>query len=128
MARSTARAVGQRGERLALAHLTAAGLETIASNYYCRFGEIDLIMQDQDTLVFVEVRCRKPSRFGTAAGSVDTRKQRKIVRAAASFLGGPGDYGDRPVRFDVVALDGQPDGRYTIQWLKDAFRPRGRET
>lgn len=115
--------LGRRGELLALRHLRASGLVLIQKNFRCRIGEIDLIMRDNDCLVFVEVRSRRQSRFGSAALSVDLRKQRRIACTAAMFLGRRPDYGDLPVRFDVVGIDGRPDGEYTLQWIKDAFRP-----
>jgi putative endonuclease len=102
-------------------------------------GEIDLVMQDQDCLVFVEVRYRKANRFASAAASevryrkanrfasaaasVDGRKQHKLALAAAAFLGRHPQYCNHPVRFDVVAFDAAADDRCTLQWLKDAFRP-----
>ncbi len=122
MAESRSIAVGQRSEKLALEHLLSQGLEKIAANFRCRLGEIDLIMLDRDCLVFVEVRYRRSSRFATAAASVDGMKQRKLIRAAAAFLAGNPQYCDKPVRFDVVAIDAVPDNNCRLQWLQDAFR------
>lgn len=127
MAGPTARSIGDAAEQLALDHLLEHGLELVERNFRCRYGELDLIMLDDQCLVVVEVRCRKPGRFASAAGSVDRFKQRKLMRAAALFLGQRRGLGDRPLRFDVVALDGQTSGEYTIQWLRDAFRPCQRE-
>lgn len=122
MAGSSSSAIGSRWEKLALEHLLAHGLEKISRNFRCRLGEIDLIMLDCDCLVFVEVRYRRMSRFASAAASVDGAKQRKLMRAAATFLAGNPRYCDIPVRFDVVAIDASTDDRCTLQWLKDAFR------
>jgi len=74
-------------------------------------------------LVFVEVRYRKPNRFVTAVATVDRFKQRKLCNAAAMFLAGQPLFSEHAVRFDVVGIDGPNAGNFTIQWLKDAFRP-----
>jgi putative endonuclease len=123
MAGSTTIAIGGRWEELASEHLSSSGLDLISKNFRCRMGEIDLVMQDQDCLVFVEVRYRKANRFASAAASVDGRKQHKLALAAAAFLGRHPQYCNHPVRFDVVAFDAAADDRCTLQWLKDAFRP-----
>ena len=85
-------------------------------------GEIDLIMEDEDCVVFVEVRYRTSTRFVDPALTVDTRKQRKIAQTAAFFLNRYDRSGDRPVRFDVVAAEGAAGATVTIQWIRDAFR------
>ncbi len=123
MAKPTTIAIGGHWENLALEHLSSSGLELITQNFRCRMGEIDLVMLDQDCLVFVEVRYRKANRFASAACSVDRHKQRKLVRAAAAFLGKHAHYYDHVVRFDVVAFDAVSDDQCTLQWLQDAFRP-----
>ncbi len=122
MARSTSISTGRRWEKVALEHLMSRGLVRIAENFRCRMGEIDLVMQDRDCLVFVEVRYRKSNRFATAAVSVDSLKQRKLTRAAAVFLGRHPQYCNHAVRFDVVAFDAVSDDQCTLQWLQDAFR------
>ena len=123
MAGPTTIAIGGRWEKLALEHLSCSGLQLIGKNFRCRMGEIDLVMLDLDCLVFVEVRYRKANRFASAAGSVDRRKQRKLARAAAAFLGQHSQYCNHAVRFDVVAFDAVSDHQCTLQWLQDAFRP-----
>lgn len=85
-------------------------------------GEIDLIMQDDDCVVFVEVRYRSSTRFVSPALTVDYRKQRKIAQAAGFFLAGHAFLDDWPVRFDVVAAEGTAGDPVRIQWIKDAFR------
>lgn len=124
MANAATLAVGQATEKLAEAHLLSQGLTRITSNYRCRHGEIDLVMQDGESLVFVEVRYRQPGRFASAAATVDRKKQQKLIRAAAFFLGQHSRFRDNPVRFDVVGLDGPNVGDFKLQWLKDAFRPQ----
>jgi putative endonuclease len=108
---------GDAAEDRALAHLAAGGLKLVARNYRTPHrggGEIDLVMRDGDTLVFVEVRKRASGRFGGAAASVGAVKQRRIVFAARHFLmrlASP-----PPCRFDVVSVEA---GR--IEWLRAAF-------
>jgi putative endonuclease len=114
--RSPTQRVGDAAENEALRLLERAGLVLVARNLACRQGEIDLIMMDRDTLVFVEVRHRAASRFGGAAASVGRAKQRRVQLAAQFFL----VYrwkGPLPAcRFDVVAQDARG-----LQWLKGAF-------
>lgn len=99
------------------------GLTTMTRNYRCRSGEIDLVMLDDATLVFVEVRYRRPSSFTGSIASVNSGKQRRLARAAATFLGAHPAYSDYPVRFDIVGMDGPDTREFKLQWLKDAFRP-----
>ena len=123
MGLSDSRSVGNEAEQIALDYLRAQNLRLIARNFSCRVGEIDLIMQDGNCLVFVEVRYRKPNRFASAALSVNLRKQRKLIKAASFFLCRNAHLADRVIRFDVIALDGPSETQSTLQWLQDAFRP-----
>lgn len=115
------RAIGTSVERAARDHLTAQGLVPVAANVGYRLGELDLVMRDGDSLVFVEVRYRRDDRFGGGAASVDWRKCRKIVRAAQLFLMHHPRWADVPCRFDVVDAEGDADAP-TLTWLRDAFR------
>ena len=127
MARSQRQQLGDQYETLALEFLCAAGLSPIARNYSSRTGEIDLIMREDDVIVFTEVRYRTGSGFGTAAATVTPAKQRKIFRTAEHFVQTHREAQHSPLRFDVIAID--RDGNSTgpesdhIQWLRDAFRP-----
>ena len=103
-------------EQLALAHLQARGLTLLARNYRCRLGEIDLVMRDADTTVFVEVRLRGRGAFVSAAHSIDARKQGRIIAAAHHYLMGKPE---TPCRFDCVLLDQLAPGQ--IAWLRAAF-------
>ncbi|KPK35194.1 MAG: hypothetical protein AMJ66_01935 [Betaproteobacteria bacterium SG8_40] len=106
---------GGEAEQLAFDYLRRHGLTAVERNYRCRFGEIDLIMRDGQTLVFVEVRMRASNAFGGAPESIDARKQRKLLATARHYMGAQGRI---PVcRFDVVLLNG--DSR--IQWIPNAF-------
>ena len=127
--KAASRLLGRAGEQLAERHLVANGLITVERNFLCRHGEIDLVMRDCNTLVFVEVRLRRKSRFASAAASVGPHKQRKLIRTAGIYLGRRRRFRHHVIRFDVVALETAasescPTGdKFRIQWLKDAFRP-----
>lgn len=103
--RGHTRARGAAGEALAAHHLEQQGLRIVARNVHLRFAELDLVALDGAALVIVEVRMRASTRFGSAAESVDARKQRRIVRAASELLARGGLPRFSRVRFDVVAID-----------------------
>lgn len=107
---------GAAAEQLAAAYLLHHGLQLLATNYRCRFGEIDLIMRDGKQTVFVEVRLRSRSTFGGAAASITYAKQRKLIRTAEHYLI---EHGSTSCRFDAVLLDDLAADRIT--WLKNAF-------
>lgn len=111
----SAKLLGNAGESRAQTFLEQQGLSWIANNYRSRFGEIDLIMQDGNTVVFVEVRVRSSQQFGGAAESVDYRKQQKIIKTAAAYLQQFSPPGFS--RFDVIAIEGTKE----INWIKSAF-------
>jgi len=115
--------LGRRGERRAQRYLQQNGLVPLTANFRTRFGEIDLVMQDGDCLVFVEVRYRKARGFASAAESIDRHKQRKLALAAEMFLRTRPAFADCLMRFDVVAIDRKGDGEPTLNWVQDAFRP-----
>ena len=112
---------GADAEAQALKHLQAAGLRLVARNWRCRGGELDLVMRDRDTLVFVEVRSRARSDFGSASETIDARKQARLTLAARNFLGAQPEHLQRAARFDVVALDGAPGQAQKLEWLRAAF-------
>lgn len=110
---------GQLAEDRAQAMLTANGLRVLARNFRCKGGEIDLIMRDGDSLVFVEVRYRRSSNFGGALSSVDQRKRQRLIHAAQVYLAT--NPWEGPCRFDVVGFDGQTDNADGRAWVRDAF-------
>ena len=114
------RARGDAAEAAALAMLQARGLQLLARNAASRGGELDLVMRDGTTVVFVEVRYRASQRYGGGAASVDAGKRRRLVHAARAFLAGHPQMADAPCRFDVVDADGDPDAP-TLTWLRAAF-------
>ena len=110
---NTTVALGREAETRAAAYLENCGLRLVDRNFRVRGGEIDLIMQDGRTLVFVEVRQRSRSQFGGAADSITAGKRRRIILAARHYLARRGDCA---CRFDCILIDvGQ------LEWLKDAF-------
>lgn len=114
------RARGTDAEDQACRFLRRQGLRLIARNYHCRQGEIDLIMQDADNLVFVEVRYRRQSRYGSGLESVDRRKQQRIAHCAAHYLHRHPRAAELAARFDVVALTPGAD-EPRIEWIRNAF-------
>jgi putative endonuclease len=110
---------GAQAEQTAARYLQRQGLRLLQSNYRCRFGEIDLILKEGETLVFAEVRLRSRSDFGGAAASIDARKQSRLVLAAQHYLAAVSP--TPPCRFDAVLLT-SAEGDAGIEWLKDAFR------
>ena len=112
-------AVGQSAENAAFQYLITRGLKPVARNFSRRGGEIDIIMLDEECLVFIEVRFRRSAAFAQPGLTVDARKQRKLVRTAALFAATHPGLANRVMRFDVVALEaGKPP-----LWIRDAFRP-----
>lgn len=105
---------GQAGEDQALEHLQQNGLTLIERNFRCKGGEIDLIMQQRDTLVFVEVRKRADNRHGGGAASVTAAKQGRLIIAARIYL--QRYRNSPPCRFDVVAIDNE-----VLTWLQNAI-------
>lgn len=120
------RAQGARIEALARDHLQRHGLTAVAANANYRGGELDLVMRDGDTLVFVEVRYRRSAGtastgFGGGAASVDVGKRRKLVLAATQFLAAHREFARAACRFDVIDASGDPEAPVFV-WLRDAFR------
>jgi putative endonuclease len=114
------RAAGAAFEQRACKELQRAGLELLACNYTTRYGELDLVMMDGDTVVFVEVRHRLSSGCGSAAASVNASKQGKLIRTAELWLADHRQHAHRACRFDVVGYDGPAD-RAHMHWWRGAF-------
>lgn len=121
MQSGTRQQAGREAEAYALQHLQQHGLRLITQNWTCRRGELDLVMLDGDTVVFVEVRYRRHAGWGGALESVDFRKQEKLTLAAQSFLQKESRWADAPCRFDVIAINGDPGTAPPLNWLKNAF-------
>ncbi|WP_415890417.1 YraN family protein [Neptuniibacter sp. SY11_33] len=112
---------GKDAEKHAERFLSKNKLTLVERNYHCRFGEIDLIMLDRRTLVFVEVRYRNSKKFGGAAASVTSAKQRKIIKAAQHYLSHKTQFSNNNCRFDVIAYEYDAAPTKPL-WYKDAFR------
>jgi putative endonuclease len=108
---------GALAEQLAAQYLQRQGLKLLQLNYSCRFGEIDLILQDGATHVFAEVRLRSSTAFGGAAASIDARKRAKLIRTAQHYLSGLKSI--PPCRFDAILLNATDSKN--IEWIKNAF-------
>ena len=104
------KALGEFGERWARTYLERNGYRILETNFRCREGEIDIVAQHADCLVFVEVRTKTSSRFGTPEESVTVAKQEKLVSVAMSYLQAHEDM-PKEWRIDVVAIEVSPNGR-----------------
>ena len=112
---------GKATELQAQHYLESQGLTLHTCNFHSRGGEVDLIMQDQDTYVFVEVKYRKNNLFGGALSTISNKKIQKIKQCATYYLQHKQiNAYNTPCRFDVVALEGDIN-KPTITWLKNAF-------
>ena len=117
------RLLGERGERAAARYLRRHGMRVLVRGYRTRWGEIDLIAREADTLVFVEVKAR---RRGVPAEAVAAEKQRRLTLAALHFLRRYQLLEQRS-RFDIVAIVWPDDRRPPeIEHIRDAFEPTGR--
>ena len=109
---------GQTGEDLAVCYLKNQGYTIVERNYRMRMGEIDIIARDGESLVFVEVKTRRSSRFGSPFEAVDFRKQQQISRVALAFMT-QHRCGEVPVRFDVIGVHLEESPR--VELIKNAF-------
>ena len=121
----TTKITNQKGllaEKQALEYLKRKGLKLTDRNYACPTGELDLIMQDGETLVFIEVRYRSSILYGTALESIDWTKQQRICKTASHYLQQKGLTDKCPCRFDIITA--QPAAaaeRPEFEWIRDAF-------
>jgi putative endonuclease len=115
--RTDKRIKGDEKERLAESFLAAKGFTLIERNFFCKAGEIDLIMKEGEYLVFIEVRYRENKEFGGALASITPSKQKKLRRSAEYYLIKHFNNSPPPCRFDVVGIEGNNE----IEWVKNAF-------
>ena len=111
---------GAAAERLARLHLEYAGLDWIASNYRCRFGELDLVMAEGATLVVAEVRYRRRTDLMNPCDTLTAPKLRRIALATRHFLQRHRNWRELPVRFDVIGVIGPLDNA-GMNWIRGAF-------
>lgn len=114
------RAVGDAFEQRACVELERAGLSLLVRNYSTRYGELDLVMRDGNTIVFVEVRYRKHALHGDAAASITNSKQSRLIKTAELWLTQNPRYARASCRFDVVTYDG-PLETERVSWIRAAF-------
>ena len=110
---------GKFGEDLAVRHLKKAGYQILCRNYRTRFGEIDIIAKDADTIVFVEVKSRRTSTFGHPKYSITHKKQERISKTALNYLK-ENDQSNCRARFDVVTVN-SADKKTDVEIIKNAF-------
>ena len=111
---------GLEAEKLAATFLTGHGLKLLVQNYHCRFGEIDLVMLEAKTLVFVEVKLRSSSQFGGAAASITPQKQQKLILTAQHYLQQHvKNQAQTACRFDVILMS--KADLNSIEWIRNAF-------
>jgi putative endonuclease len=110
---------GKLGEALAVKYLKKQGYEIICVNYKTPLGEIDIIARDKDTIVFVEVKSRTSSAYGSAKAAVTPEKQKKISKNALYYLKTPSQMNIR-ARFDVVAVHSSNE-KCEVEIIKNAF-------
>lgn len=110
------KAIGNKYEQLALNHLLKNNLKLIKQNFYCRLGEIDLIMQSDKNIIFVEVRYRKNNQYGHPLETINLRKQTKIKKTASYYLQ-QNKLLNAYCRFDAIAINDKNE----INWVKNAF-------
>lgn len=108
-------------EHRAARYLQRRGLRVLKRRYRCRMGELDLVCLDGTTLVIVEVRARSSRSLTSAVESIDARKCRKLVRAARHLLMTHPQWGNYPVRFDVLSANNIDTATPSIEWIKNAF-------
>ena len=114
------RQTGARWEKTAESFLRSHGLKLLHRNFSSRFGEIDLIMEEEKTIVFVEVKYRKSNEHGSGADAVTFHKQNRISRTAGWYLSKNPHRAEQFCRFDVISIDPQ-SRKQGIKWIKNAF-------
>ena len=119
MSTDARQSLGKLGEELACGELQRRGYAILERRYRSRFGEIDIIARDEQTIVFVEVKARAGQQFGGAAAAVTAWKQRRVTQMAVDFLSRR-RLSESPCRFDVVAIDFE-DGKPSIAVYANAF-------
>lgn len=113
--------LGQKGETMAQQHLESLGFRILAKNWRTGRAEVDVIAQDENTIVFVEVKTRSSDRFGPPEFFITPQQQRMLAGAASVYcekIAHPGE-----IRFDVVSIIMRDDGKVKLEYLKDAFWP-----
>lgn len=111
---------GQQTEHACCRYLQQQGLKLVEKNYRTRGGEIDLIMRDKNTLVFIEVRFRNSRAYGGAVESVNYSKQQRILKTAQHYC--QQHSVNQPVRIDIVGMQTGQSEQYEFEWVKNALQ------
>jgi putative endonuclease len=114
------RLFGQEGEATAERYLRGKGYRIVARNLRSSLGELDLVAEDGQVLVFIEVKARRTGEFGGAVHAVHRQKQQKLIRLASQFLA-QRHWTERPCRFDVVLLEGKDSAVLKVEHIQNAF-------
>ena len=116
--------LGAKGEEIAVRYLKSRGYRIVERNYRIRLGEIDIIAEQGDDLVFIEVKTRSDTHFGSPFESVTARKQKQLSKVALEYISKQGCH-DRPARFDVVGIEFHKGSNKSqdaaIELLQNAF-------
>lgn len=112
--------LGKQGEKLSRDFLKKKGFRILRTNFRNKHGEIDLVAEDGEILVFVEVKTQRKSMFGPPEWKVDWRKQLQLVKVAESFLQ-TNNLQEKPCRFDVIGITVESGSQHNITHLEDAF-------
>ena len=119
---STAKSLlGKRAEELTAAELIRRGCQILETNYRCRYGEIDIIARDDDTIIFIEVRSRRSDETTCPAESVNHKKQAKIVHTARYYLSSHNEFIDFDCRFDVSSVRFERGKPVIVEIIQGAF-------
>ena len=121
MANNPSRVIGAQAEALAVKFLQTQGLQILTTNYYHRFGEIDIIARSAKIIIFVEVKSRLQQRFGSALESVTVSKIKRLVKTARHFLQTHKLMHCTYSRFDIITFQHQVNLSHLL-WIKNAFQ------
>ncbi len=112
--------LGLKGEQAAKRYLRKKGYQILATNYQCRFGELDLVAKDKTCLVFCEVKTRSPGMIAPPQESVTYTKQQKMIKTAQFYIA-EHRCGDMEMRFDVLAVTADERCRLSVEHLENVI-------
>lgn len=117
----TTKELGDLGERFALQHLREKGIEVVTMNYRFQRNEVDVICENDDAIVFIEVKTRQTAQIGPPWKAVTRTKQKQIIKCAHHYL--VSNNIDKEARFDIISIVHNSKGTF-IEHIEDAFYPR----
>lgn len=119
MSKTQKRIIGDKGEDEAVKYLVGKGYEIVQRNYSCKFGEIDIVAKQNNTLIFVEVKTRKNNYFGEPQEFVDYRKLERMNMAMDCFLNNYKLVNEYNLRIDVIEITSDNSGGFTLNHIED---------